>query len=340
MATMIDVAKKAGVSLSTVSYVLNGTRPISEKTKAVVHKAMEELGYNPNALARGLAGKNTRIIAVLCPIEERGIGMGELEVLSGAADAARKRGYHLVLWTYPLQEPEELKNLIRQELVDGVIVMEVHENDPRIDTLLECNEPFCMIGRCSNAPDIGYIDINFKQTVKDAIDHLYQLGHRNIAFINQSKETFDSGYGPSVRTQHFFMEEMQKLDLTPVSEFCHAAPAEAYEITKSLLDKNTELTSLIVMNDRAISGIMQALSERNIIVPDDFSLISIVTSSRTSELFMPQLTSVDYDGQAMGEVAVEQLINELEEKQVKGEKVLLPLQLIKRKSTAICRIKR
>jgi DNA-binding LacI/PurR family transcriptional regulator len=332
---MHDVAKKAGVSISTVSYALNGTRPISEKTKQLIKKAMQELGYNPNALARGLAGKKSRIIAMLCPLIERGIGSGEIELLAGAADTARKKGYHLVLWTYPLHKPDELRKLINQELVDGIIIMEVHENDPRVQNLSQSSKPFCMIGRSKIAPSESYIDLDFDQAVNLAVEHLHSLGHRHIAFVNQSEANYASQYGPAVRAQHAFIKEMHKYSLTPLTAFCHPTPVNAHKMFSELLQSQPKLTALIIMNDRAISGIIQSASEKGLGVPEHLSLVSIVTNSRTSELFMPPITSVDYDGQAMGQVAVEMLIEQLEKEKNIQEKILLPLQLVIRDSTSV-----
>ena len=88
MATIKDVARRAGVTISTVSYAINGTRPVSEKTRAVIFQAMDDLGYRPHAMARALASKRTRILALLFSPLERGLGLTELEFVTCAADAA------------------------------------------------------------------------------------------------------------------------------------------------------------------------------------------------------------------------------------------------------------
>src|SRR5512143_4163316 len=163
VATMLDVAKRAGVALSTVSYALNGTRPISEETQQRIFAAMDELGYRPHALARGLASKRSRILALLFPALERGLGITELEFVSGAADAAKENGYHLVLWPVALHDLDELRRLTQQGLADGVVVMEIHLNDDRIKLLRDLHFPFSMIGRCDELKNLGYVDINFKQ---------------------------------------------------------------------------------------------------------------------------------------------------------------------------------
>ena len=125
MTTMLDVAKHAGVALSTVSYAINGTRPISEETRRRIFASMEELGYRPHVLARGLASKRSRIIALLFPVSERGFGFTEFEFVASAANSAHENGYHLVLWPTQMHDPEELRYLTRQGLVDGLILMEM-----------------------------------------------------------------------------------------------------------------------------------------------------------------------------------------------------------------------
>lgn len=122
--------------------------------------------------------------------------MTELEFVTNAADAARENGYHLVLWTSEKNEPNELLNLTRQGLVDGLIIMEVRERDERIELLRETGIPFSVIGRCTGTTGLAYADIDFDQTTRDAIGYLAGEGHRHIAFLNQSQEVFDSGYGP------------------------------------------------------------------------------------------------------------------------------------------------
>src|SRR5512146_1241054 len=176
---MLDVAKRAKVSLSTVSYALNGTRPISEKTRQRIAEAMEALGYRPHPLARGLASKRSRILAIIFPAIERGLGITELEFVASAPHTASKRGYHLVVWSAETNEPNELDQLTRQGLVDGVILMEVHLSDQRVNLLRKTCFPFAMIGRCDDDRD-GYVDIDFKQTMEEALHYLARLGHTRI----------------------------------------------------------------------------------------------------------------------------------------------------------------
>lgn len=337
MPTMLDVAKHAGVALSTVSYAINGTRPISAETRQRIFASMEELGYRPHALARGLASKRSRIIALLFPVSERGFGFTEFEFVTSAADAAHENGYHLVLWPTQMHDPEELRHMTQQGLVDGLILMEVQMHDERVDLLREINFPFSMIGRCADTTGLNYVDINFERTVQEAVGYLCGLGHTHIAFLNQSQEIFDEGYGPAVRTQTRFEQSVAANNLTGVSRFCHANPQAGYEAFNELLSECPHLTALVAMNDRAIPGVMQAIAEHGWQIPADFSIVAIVSSKRMAEMMMPTLTTSDAPTAELGSMGARLLIEQLESQNQATQQVSLPCHLVVRGSSGPCR---
>jgi len=337
MPTMLDVAKRAGVALSTVSYAINGTRPISEETRQRIFAVMDELGYRPHALARGLASKRSRIIALHFPVSERGLGITELEFVTSAADAATENSYSLILWPSEMHGRDELRRLTQQSLVDGIIVMEVCLRDERIDLLREIDFPFSMIGRCAATDGIGYVDIDFAKTVQETVSHLAGLGHTHIAFLNQSRVIFDLGYGPAVRAQASFERTMQAAGLEGVTRFCHAAPPAGYEAFNDLLDECPDLTALVAMNERAVPGVMQAIVDRGWCIPDDFSLVVIVSSAHMAEMTMPPLTTADAPTAELGRLGAELLIQQLEEQEKCVTQVLLPCRLVARGSSGPCR---
>ncbi|HLO32589.1 MAG TPA: LacI family DNA-binding transcriptional regulator [Anaerolineales bacterium] len=333
---MLDVANRAKVSLSTVSYALNGTRPISEETRQRIAKAMEELGYRPHPLARGLASKHTRILAILFPAVERGLGITELDFVASAAHAASTNGYHLVVWSAETNDPSELRELTQQGLVDGVILMEVHVNDQRVNLLREIGFPFSMIGRCDDDRD-GYVDIAFKQTINEALSHLTGLGHRNIAFLNQSQASYEAGYGPVVRTKVAFEEYIRASGVNGVMRFCLPSPQAGYQAFNALLKEHPELTAIISMNDRALPGVMRAISEREWKIPDDFSLVALVSSVRMAEMMVPTLTTMEPPSAELGRIATELLINHLEGKGDGNPRILIPCRLVVGESSGPCR---
>jgi DNA-binding LacI/PurR family transcriptional regulator len=331
--TMLDVARRANVALSTVSYALSGTRPVSEETRRRIEQSMTELGYQPHALARGLASKRSRIIALLFPALPRGFGATELEFVTGAAEAAQHRGYHLVLWPTEIHGVGELHQLIRQSLVDGVLVMEVRLNDERIELLRQIDVPFSMIGRPASASDISFADIDFEQTTRDAVTYLVGLGHRQIAFLNHSEESFSAGYGPSVRAASGFDQAARAAGLTPISRFCGDTALAGQEVFEELIQAHPEVTALASMNERATVGVMQAAASGGWKIPDDLSVVSLVSSARVAEMTLPPLTALTPQSAELGRLGVETLIGQLEEDHNELVQRLLPCRLVVRGST-------
>lgn len=312
MPTMNDVAKRAGVAVSTVSYAINGTRPISDETRQRIFDAMDELDYKPNALARGLAGKRSRIIAMLCAAPDRGLGFTELGFITSAADTARENGYNLLLWSLDVSKPDELRQLIQQGLADGVIVMEVYSHDDRVALLNELDFPFSIIGRCDDLQNHGYVDIDFHQTALDSAQYLVDLGHTRIALINQSQHRFDAGYGPVVRILQSYEVAMRNHNLPAISRFCSVTPQDGYRVCHELLEDNPDLTALMVMNERAIPGIIRAITERELRIPEDISLLSLVSSPNVAQMSIPPLSTMDLPNIELGRLGVERLIHRLE----------------------------
>jgi len=334
---MIDVAKRAGVAVSTVSYALNGTRPISEETRQRIFAAMEELGYKPNALARGLASKRSRIIALHFPIPERGVGLTEIEFITSAAHTARENGYEMVLWTSEMHNIDELRRSTQQGLVDGVVAMEVYLNDERIHLWREAGLPFSLIGRNADTTGIRYVDTDFELAAQDTVRYLSEAGHTHIGFLNQSQPVYNAGYGPVVRAQRSYELAMQAAGLTGVTQFCRTAAAAGYEAFDSLLAEDPDLTALITINDRAVPGVMQAAADRGWRIPDDFSLVVIGSSASVAELMTPPVTTAEPQNAAMGRLGVELLIQQLEGKEPGETQILLPCQLVVRGSSGPCR---
>jgi len=338
MPTMHDVARRANVSISTVSYAINGTRPISEETRQRIFAAMDELGYRPHALARGLASKRSRILALLFPTSERGLGSTDLEFIIGAADTARELGYNLVLWTSEINDEVELRQLLQQGLVDGVVLMEVHLHDSRIDYLRAIDFPFSIIGRCTDLAGLAYTDIDFNQTVREAVTHLAELGHTQIAFFNYAQEVFEAGYGPAVRVQQAFEAITREAGLIGISRFCHASARSGYEAFNALLQEHPEVTAIAAMNERSFPGMLQAIADRGWSVPDDISLISLVSSAHVAEMSMPPLTTLAPLAGDLGRLGVELLIGRLEDHPISTTEFLLPCRLMIGGSTGVSRL--
>lgn len=333
MATIKDVARRAGVSVSTVSYALSGDRPISAERKAVIERAMAELGYRPHAIARSLASKRSRIVALILAPEERGIGLSELSLITCAAQAAASRGYHLVLWVMKSSDLEELDRQLSQELVDAVILMEVHNNDARIPFLRDRGLPFFLFGRDDSSVGDAFVDTDFEATMYRALSHLDSLGHRTVCFVNQSEETLRSLYGPVARAHEAFARYAADMRLSATELLSPADPQEAYRRVAAHLASHPDTTAILVMNDKALAGVLEACRATGRPIPSSISVVALATAAATATSFMPALTAWEMEGTALMELAVGELIARLEGKYFEVPLRVIPCTLVTRASS-------
>ncbi|RIJ58350.1 LacI family transcriptional regulator, partial [Clavibacter lycopersici] len=221
---MREVAARAGVSIATVSFVVNGTKAVSEPTRRAVTEAMQELGYRNNVVARALASKRTRIIALLFPADVQRLSRIALEIFMSAATRASELGYHLVLWPTGTS-PDDVSDLVSGRLVDGVIVMEVRMDDSRISELAALDVPFVSIGRTAETRDLPFVDMDFERTVAEGIDHLQDLGHQRFGLLVEDLERGPlRGYGPTTRTERAFLQETAARGLDAAVARCAPTP--------------------------------------------------------------------------------------------------------------------
>jgi DNA-binding LacI/PurR family transcriptional regulator len=307
---MSDVASRAGVSLSTVSYVLSGKRAISEATKQRVLTAIEELDFHPNQLGRALASQRSHTIALLFPALTRGIGELQLEFVTSAAETAGSHGYSFLLSISP-DEDEEVLRLTRRGLTDGLILMEIKVKDARVDSLRHRRFPFAMIGHCENNEGASFVDVDFVRAAREALTYLAELGHRRVAFLGASEELMAVGYGPAVRSFAGFSQAIAEFNLDGTWHPCEANPRAAYRVVEELLRASPDVTALVTVHHDATGGMIQAARDLSRRIPADLSVIAM-TSVRQAENFTPTLTSMDFPAAEMGRLGAELLIRQIE----------------------------
>ncbi|MGH2558162.1 MAG: LacI family DNA-binding transcriptional regulator [Thermomicrobiales bacterium] len=307
---MVDIAQRAGVSLSTVSYALSGKRRISEPTRLRVLAAMAELDFQPHAVGRALASRRSHTIALLYPSSPQGLAEMPLEFVLSAVEAASKHGYSFRLSTTP-DEDQEILRMIRQGFVDGLILMEIKLHDPRVELLRASNYPFTLIGHCAENEGVHYVDLDFEHAQQAAVDHLADLGHRRIVLVGREQALHDEGYGPSVRSAASFTRACQARGVTGEIIFCESIPRSGYDVIHARIATEPAPSAIIVLNSEAIGGIMRAIHDHGLCVPDELSIVA-VTSRRIAELITPPLTTMDFPAADMGRMGVELLIRQLE----------------------------
>ncbi|NEE01432.1 LacI family DNA-binding transcriptional regulator [Phytoactinopolyspora halotolerans] len=335
MATMQDVARRANVSLSTVSNALNNTRPVAAATRARIERAIDELGYRRNVLARGLASRNSRIVALLFPAMENRLAGTALTFVTSAADEARAHGYHLVLW--PLaDDADAIQELVDQGLVEGVVVMEVGLRDPRVDVLAGSGLPFTMIGRTEHPGELDYADIDFDATLDTAVGHLRSLGHSRIALINGPESSVELAYGPVVRIEQAYRRAMSDHRLDGVVVHSERTVPAGRIAAGQVVVAAPDTTAIIVNNEHAAAGVVTGLTDAGRSVPADVSVISLLSSPEMAAMCSPRLTTLDSPGDALGRAGVRALVARIEKKAPTSQ-VLLPCTLHAGDSVALAR---
>ncbi len=329
MPTMSDIARKAGVALSTVSYTLSGKRRISEEAKQRVYRAMEELGYQPNSLARALATKRTRIITLLYPSGTAGLSP-VLEFVSSIVDVATEHGYAILLWTSSSED--QTINMTHQGFIDGAILMEVALQDSRVEILKQQQIPFTMIGHCEVNDAISFVDLDFDDAIMQAVTYLSEAGHKHIALINQSQSMLERGVGYVVRSRNAFYHEIQQRGLYGIDRCCEANEQAGYETTMALWKQDPAISAFILMTPWPSGGIIHAIADKGLHIPDDVSIIAAL-SPRLAEMNTPALTSVDFSFAAMGRIGTEMLIQKLEGLEETPSQVLLKSHITVRRSS-------
>lgn len=328
--TMADVARRAGVALSTVSHTLSGKRPISAEVRQRVLQAIEELGYQPHALARALATKQTRTIALLYPSLTSRMTEPHLEFVSGVLQATNLKKYGLLLWTTP-EGDQEIRYLLRQGLVDGLVLMEVRLDDPRVRALREQPYPFTMIGHGEENEGISFVDLDFAYAVHTCVDYLADLGHKHLAFISHPSKLFDLGTGYIVRSEKAFRQALVEREVAGVTHFCETNAQAGYEATQTLLSLDPPPTAMIVLNAWVGGGIIRAIHDRGLRIPEDISLVGIL-SPQVAEMTMPPLTAIDFPYETMGYTGAELLLRQLEGETISVQELLQPPLTIRQSS--------
>ncbi|MEP7289773.1 MAG: LacI family DNA-binding transcriptional regulator [Chloroflexota bacterium] len=332
MATIKDVAKQAGVAISTVSYALSGTRPVAKETRERILRAVEELNYHPNLLASAMIQKRTRIIALLYPaLFMSSMEDLPMEYITSITDVTYQHGYELLLVLHPIGEPE-LMRFINQGLVDGVILMEVHRQDPRVDLMKRCGYPFSLIGHGDDNTDVSFVDMDFFTAYRSAVTHLVELGHHTIGFLPGIVDLDYLPHNYLFESVRGFRDTVAQLGIQGTILACEPTIQSGYAAMQTLLDQQPELTAVIVVNELIFNGASKAIRERNLTVPDDISIIATI-SRRLAEKYTPKVTTVSVPAIEMGRLGAEFLIQKLEDSAFKPQQVLLSAEFTLSQST-------
>lgn len=334
-ATIADVAKAAGVSVPTVSRILNHKEYVADETRQRVHEAIRTLGYAPHTQARRLRGGASMTLALHYPIESPHELSSVIETpyITGAAAAASEKEYFLNFLVSQLS-PEALLNMYRSNQIDGIILLQVRMDDWRVNLLRENNSPFVMIGRCADLEDLSFIDLDFEQAMLDAFDYLVDLGHRNIGFLNYPQNWRKAGIGPAVHSLDGYQQALAKYGFPRCyREIGLNSVEEGFEGTNDLLRENPELTAIITVSHLTAAGSIKALTQQGRKVPQDCSVMAIGFGGDFASVVTPSLTTLEWSPYEVSYQATLMMTDQLGQEELPTQQILVPPTLVVREST-------
>lgn len=326
-----EIARRAGVSRSTVSYALSGKRTISEETKRRIQAVIEELDYRPNAAARALKEGRTRTLGLVIPPASLRLTDTQLGIVADVVEAAARVDLDVLLSPCASRHDRSFERMVSGRRVDGVIAMEIRLEDERVTRLRQTGLPFVTIGHTADPQGTCWVDLDYATVVARCVDHLADLGHRHLALINRSAELVASGYGPARRASAGFLDATTRRGVSGVDLSCADDPAAGRACLERLRAEHPDVTAIVTINETALPGVQRALDEEGVAVPRDLSLTGVV-ARRWAENFRPSLTAVDVPVE-MGRHAVELLLERIAVPEAPSRHLLLTPPISLRAST-------
>ncbi len=332
--TSHDVARLAGVSRTTVSFVLNDVPhvQISEETRQRVLQAAEQLGYHPDAAARSLATRQTYTLAlVLYQSADRIVADAFLsDVVRGLSEVAQERGFRLLL--HPFEEigkSEAYVSLVLENRIDGLIVSGPRSDDEQLPRLHKDGFPLVLLGQLNGA-GMHFVDVDNTSAAHRAVSHLIQLGHRRIGLITNGPLEYTAsadrmqGYRRALQEGDLPYDE----DIVRYGEF-HAG--SGFQAMEELLALAEPPTAAFVASDEVAVGALAALHQHGIRVPGEMAIVGF-DDIPVARFLVPSLTTIRLPAYELGVRAADMLIKTIRGEEVAESQVVLRTELVIRES--------
>lgn len=329
--TIYDVAREAGVSMATVSRVVNNNPNVKPQTRKKVFEAIERLGYRPNAVARGLASKKTTTVGVVIPDISSPIFS---EVARGIEDIANMYHYNIILCNADKKKDKEIRviNTLLEKQVDGLLFMGGTVTDEHMQAFKTSTVPIVLCGTTDEKNEMPSVDIDHEKAAFDAVQLLIDNGHRSIGMISGTLTDPANGYA---RFQGY-KKALEKAGLSVKEELVRIGNyryESGFEVMKYFLELPKRPTAIFTATDEMAIGAIHAIQDYGLKVPEDISVAS-VDNIRMASMVRPQLTTVAQPMYDIGAVSMRLLTKLMNKETVEMSKVTLPHEIIRRKSVA------
>ena len=325
--TIYDVAREAGVSMATVSRVVNGNKNVKENTRKKVLEVIERLDYRPNAVARGLASKRTTTVGVVIP----DITNTYFAALAkGIDDIAEMYKYNIVLANSDEDDEKEVAvvNTLFSKQVDGIIFMGYHLTEKIRSEFSRSRTPVVLAGTVDVEHQLPSVNIDYKNATADAVRHLLKR-NKKIAFVSGPLVDDINGKVRLVGYKEALKEAGVNYSEGLVFESKYRYD-DGYSLAERLV--SSKATAAIVTGDELAAGLLNGLADHGISVPEDFEIITS-DDSQIARYTRPNLTTIAQPLYDLGAISMRMLTKIMHKEELEEREVLLPHGLTERKST-------
>lgn len=326
--TIYDVAREAKVSMATVSRVVNGNANVKQETKEKVEAVIEQLGYRPNAVARGLASRRTTTIGVVIPdVTDHYFA----ELARGIDDVAAMYHYQIILANSDESDTKELQvleNLLSKQ-VDGIIFMGNLIDDEIRKEFAKADVPIVLAGSVDYVTDQPSVNIDYTSAIGEATTKLLKNGHKRVTFVTGSldhginREYKLKGYMNALAVAGVDYDE----SLVIQGDYDYQS---GYQMAEMVRD--AKATAAVVVNDEMAAGLLNAMTDAGVKMPEDFELITN-NNSKLAVMTRPQMSSITQPIYDLGAVAMRMLTKLMNREELAVKNIILPHGYVDRDST-------
>ncbi|MBP1947828.1 catabolite control protein A [Virgibacillus litoralis] len=327
--TIYDVAREANVSMATVSRVVNGNPNVKPVTRKKVLATIEQLGYRPNAVARGLASKKTTTVGTIIP-DISSIFFAELA--RGIEDIATMYKYNMILSNSDQNKDKELQliNTMLEKQVDGILFMGGNITDEHVKQFESSSIPVVLAATYDESNRIPSVNIDYEAAASEATSFLLGKGNEKIAFISGQDDTLinQQKYNGYLRA---FKEKSKTIDDQYIlrGDYSYDSGLEAVE---QLLSLNERPTAVFVASDEMALGVIHGAQDKGYKVPEDLEVFGF-DNTRLATMVRPTLSTIVQPMYDIGAVAMRLLTKYMNKEEVEEKKVVLPHRIVERTST-------